>query len=101
MSSSERSNSPASTRLPVFPPSSLEKMATSRECLVRWPASASRVAASKAAIEPTWPSKLPPPGTESMCEPNMRGGSEESRPALRAIRLPARSTPTSKPAVPR
>ncbi len=98
MSSSSGSTFPASARLPVFPPSSLGKITKWIGCLVARPTSASVQATSTAAIEPTWPSKFPPFGTESMCEPSTSGFSSGSVPARRPHRLPATSTETSRPA---
>ena len=46
-----------------------------------------------AASEPRSPSKLPPLGTESMCEPNRIGGSAGVVPARRAKMLPAAIDP--------
>jgi hypothetical protein len=48
---------------------------------------------------PRSPSKLPPDGTESMCDPKRMGGSEESVPARRPKMFAAASTRGVSPAV--
>ena len=51
-----------------------------------------------AANVPTLPSKLPPSGTESMCEPKTIGGAPATLPARRPIRFPATSVAGARPA---
>src|SRR5690348_6353783 len=53
---------------------------------------------SMADMEPRSPSKLPPLGTESMCEPKRMGLSELSLPGRMAVILPAVSMRGSRPA---
>jgi hypothetical protein len=52
---------------------------------------------SRAASVPRSPSKLPPLGTESMCEPNRIGGADACTPS-RAKMLPAASMREDRPA---
>ena len=61
--------------LPKFD-SSAAQITTSSGCRVRLRLSSSVATTSSAAIEPTSPSKLPPPRTESMCDPNRIGARE-------------------------
>ncbi|MEQ1669832.1 MAG: hypothetical protein ABL893_03145, partial [Hyphomicrobium sp.] len=50
---------------------------------VTTPAFATACSTSSAASVPRSPSKLPPPGTESMCEPKSTGGADACPPAPR------------------
>ena len=89
VSSSETSSSPSAIRLPRWPPCAPEN---------QLPASSARIAitvtsragtidsacsaaiAARPAITPAAPSKLPPLGTESTCEPISQAGAFGSRP---------------------
>ncbi len=62
------------------------------------PAAASASIAPSAESDPRSPSKLPPLGTESMCEPNRIGFSCGTEPSRRAKMLPAGSIRGCRPA---
>ena len=56
-------------------------------------------ATSMAASVPSGPSKLPPEGTESTCDPKTMGFDAASRPARRPMMFAAASKRGSSPAV--
>src|SRR5215467_830431 len=99
---SSRGIFPAITPEPIMAgwkraPSSLVKMAMATGCRVRiFPSLRVRIVSS-AQRTPSWPSYLPPVGTESACEPIMTGA-KPSSPARWPKMLPIRSTVTVRPA---
>ena len=92
--------SPANTAEPMVPgwkrePSSLVHATASIGRLVLMPASSSASSASNAASTPYMPSKRPPVGCVSMCEPDITGAALSSLPARRTNRLPMPSANTA------
>ena len=82
--------SPKAARLPMVPPSSFAQITTSSGWRVVIPRSLKVRTISIAESDPRSPSKFPPLGTESMCEPNRIGLSEASLPARRPKMFPPR-----------
>ena len=78
-------------------PSSLVKMAMATGWRVAVLLSLRVRMASRAQRTPSWPSYLPPVGTESACEPIMTGG-KPSRPGRSPKMFPMRSMATVSPA---
>ncbi len=78
-------------------PSSLVQATATSGRLVVTPASSRASSASKAASTPNMPSKRPPVGWLSMCEPLITGVAFASVPSRRTNRLPMASVKTPKP----
>ena len=94
---------PANTAEPMAPgwkrePSSLVQATAITGRLVLMPASSSASSASKAASTPNMPSKRPPVGWLSMCEPLITGRALASVPSRRTNRLPIASVKTAEAA---
>ena len=100
---SDAVNTPAQLRLPTqeIPKSlgsSARKSTTSRGCIRETCCSRIDCAASRAASNPSMPSKRPPAGTVSECDPATRAPKPRPVPGVRPMRFPPRSTSTARPA---
>ncbi len=100
---SDSVNTPAQLRLPTQETpkslgSSARKSTTSRGCRKEICCSRIDCAASRPASRPNTPSKRPPAGTVSECDPATRAPKSWPPPGLRPTRFPPASTSTLRPA---